>query len=45
MKLQNKEVQIELLKNRIQKLRENGEQMNRGLIAKATRQLRAIEKA
>lgn len=44
MKMENKELQIELLKARVANLKENGEQMNHGLIAKAKRKIRMLEK-
>ena len=44
MKMQNKDIQIELLKSRVANLKENGEQMNHGLIAKAKRKIRMLER-
>lgn len=38
------EAKIQLLKNRVNLLKTRGEQMNRGLIAKAERQIRKLQK-
>lgn len=43
MFVNNKEAIIRLLQMRVAKLRESGEQMNHGLIAKALRQIRKLE--
>ena len=45
MKLNNKEIEMKLLENRINLLRTRGETENHGLIAKAERKLRRLKNA
>lgn len=40
----NNEAKIQMLENRVNLLKTRGEQMNKGLIAKAMRQIRKIQK-
>lgn len=44
MKLTNKEIQIKALERRIGLLTVRGEAMNKGLIAKARRQIRQLQR-
>lgn len=44
MKLSNKEMQIKVLEHRIALLTVRGEAMNKGLIAKANRQIRQLQR-